>query len=147
MYKDLVMAGDPLFSNTSLQCDWLLVYIEEAHAQDEWPISSGRYHPNNVPVQINQPTTSMERVQRCHEFLNTYTIAGSSSSSSTCCDSSRLQVVVDSPELNNPFEKEYAPWPLRLYVIEKNKVVYIADPSDCTYSVAELRDWLMARYN
>jgi hypothetical protein len=37
--------------------------------------------------------------------------------------SSPLELLVDSPELGDPFELAYAPWPLRLYVIRGGVVV------------------------
>ena len=112
-----------------------MMYVEEAHAQDEWPISSGRYNQGRGPVHVKQPTTSMERVRVAQQFLKDYNIPVGN----------RLQVACDSPEKGNPFEQSYAPWPLRLYVIESGKMCYIAQPRDCTYDVAELREWLMQR--
>ena len=114
-----------------------MMYVEEAHAQDEWPISSGRYNQGRGPVHVNQPTTSMERISVAQQFLKDYNIPVGSDN--------RLQVACDAPEHGHPFEKSYAPWPLRLYVIESGKMCYIAQPKDCTYNVAELREWLMQR--
>jgi hypothetical protein len=42
---------------------WVVVYIEEAHAADEWPISSARYAPNGEPVNIPQHTRRCERLR------------------------------------------------------------------------------------
>ena len=42
---------------------WVVVYIEEAHAADEWPISSARYAPNGEPVNIPQHTRRSERLR------------------------------------------------------------------------------------
>lgn len=51
------------------RCDWLqdkalvvCMYILEAHAQDEWPIRSGRANGGRGPVQITQPSTNKERM-------------------------------------------------------------------------------------
>ena len=43
----------------------------EAHAQDEWPISSPRYH-DKVPVIINQPKTNEERLDVAQRFVERY---------------------------------------------------------------------------
>eukprot|EP00946_MAST-07B_sp_MAST-7B-sp1_P001952 g1952.t1 len=81
----------------SRAADWQMVYIEEAHATDEWPISSGRYA--KAPVNIRQPRTTAERIKVAREFLNDYSINADS----------RMKCVVDIPEMGNPFEKAFAP--------------------------------------
>jgi hypothetical protein len=136
VYQDLINGGDVAFVDTSSRCDFLMMYVEEAHAENEWPISSGRYNRGRGPVRINQPTTSNERISVAKQFLNSYDIP---------IDDNGLQVACDSPEIGNPFEKAYAPWPLRLYVIENGKMTFIAQPKDCTYDVSELREWLIHR--
>ena len=124
---------DP-FSAVSRAADWQMVYIEEAHATDEWPISSGRYA--KAPVNIRQPRTTAERIKVAREFLNDYSINADS----------RMKCVVDIPEMGNPFEKAFAPWPLRLYVVEDGIMTWIAEPKNCEYDVSLLRDWLTRRH-
>tara|TARA_B100000795_G_scaffold5589_1_gene4087 strand:+ start:640 stop:993 length:354 start_codon:yes stop_codon:yes gene_type:complete len=116
-----------------------MMYVEEAHASDEWPISSGRFNKGRGAVQINQPKTSTERIEVAQQFLNNYDI---SVEKETC----RLQVACDIPELDNPFEKYYAPWPLRLYVVQNGTMRFIAQPKNCTYDVTELRAFLVQKY-
>jgi len=137
IFKDLVKAGDSSFAAASAYSDWLMVYIEEAHAEDEWPISSGRYNGGRGPVKINQPKTAAERVDVARMFLKNFDIP----------TEDKMQCVVDNPEAGNQFEKAFAPWPLRIYVVEDSKMAYIAEPSDCTYDVSLLRDWLIARHS
>ncbi|GMH54801.1 hypothetical protein TrST_g3682, partial [Triparma strigata] len=96
IHRDLVL------SNPSV--DFLVVYIEEAHAQDEWPISSSRYAEK--PVLINQPTTVEERIAVCKIFLSSYNVPESGPN---------FQVIVDDPSTNNAFSAAYAPWPFRLF--------------------------------
>jgi hypothetical protein len=74
MYRDFLQGDDIAFAETSTKCDWMMVYIQEAHAQDEWPISSGRYVPNGKPVIVNQPKSSTERINVCRDFMETYDI-------------------------------------------------------------------------
>jgi hypothetical protein len=57
-----------------------------------------------------------------------------------------MDCVVDNPELDNPFEKAFAPWPLRFFVVEDGVMVWIAEPNDCEYDVSLLRDWLTKRH-
>jgi hypothetical protein len=96
---------------------FLTVYVEEAHAQDEWPIG----HPDH----IKQPRTTAERIAVARKFVENY--------------SYRIPVVIDVPESGNLFEQLYAPWPIRFYVIKKRKMAFIAQPDNCTFSLARLR--------
>ena len=37
-----------------------------------------------------------------------------------------MKTLVDSPEAGNPFEKAFAPWPIRFFIIMDGIVQYIA---------------------
>jgi hypothetical protein len=113
----------------------MFVYIEEAHALDEWPISSGRFNRGRGPVHVSQPKSAEERIQVARTFLGNYDLG------ETLEESSKMVVVVDDPA-HNAFEKAYAPWPLRLFVIVNGKMEWIAQPKDCSYDVSLLREWL-----
>ena len=121
----------PAIANDLMPCfqniDFAMVYIEEAHAVDEWPIRSGRYH-GNVPVNIEQPRTLAQRIAVAKAFLAHYNVA--------------MQTLVDSPEAGNPFEKAFAPWPIRFYVIRGGAMTFIAEPTYCEYSLSELTRFL-----
>lgn len=115
-------------------CDFLCVYTAEAHAQDEWPISSGRYH-DNIPVNfINQPKTTEERLQVAESFLQRY-------------PDFTLPMVID--PVGEPFDQVYCAWPIRFYVLQSDakaggapKLVYKAQPSDCSYDIGHLWTYL-----
>ena len=126
------------------------MYIEEAHALDEWPISSSRYMPNDSVVSVVQPKLAQR-------FVKTFELG------------SDMKILVDDPEKGNLFEVAYgkflfamshlvslttrlplsyhisAPWPIRLYVIE-NVMQFISSPTECTHDVSELRLWLEQRH-
>lgn len=114
--------------------DFVVVYITEAHAQDEWPIGD--------PLQINQPLTDAERVGVARQFAADYEI--------------QIPVLVDS--VTNQFEQAYAAWPIRFYVLEdcsdnlgQNgvKLVYKAQPDhNQTYDsiIPELEAFLVSNY-
>ena len=55
-----------------------------------------------------------------------------------------MKTLVDSPEAGNPFEKAFAPWPIRFFIIMDGIVQYIANPTNCEYSVEELREKISA---
>lgn len=98
----------------------------EAHACDEWPISSGRFTANGEAVNIRQHTTIEERLEAARDFLKVYDVG--------------IPCAVDTIE--NSFEARYATWPFRWYVLNQGKVVYQAQPKDCTYDPAELERFL-----
>jgi len=85
------MAGQE-FSESN---DFAFVYIEEAHASDEWPISSSRYMPDNTVVSVRQPRLASERVALATNFIKLFALG------------SEMKVFVDDPERGNPFESSY----------------------------------------
>mmetsp|Transcript_9079 Transcript_9079/g.13683 ORF Transcript_9079/g.13683 Transcript_9079/m.13683 type:complete len:120 (+) Transcript_9079:1509-1868(+) len=114
--------------------DFAFVYIEEAHATDEWPISSSRYTPDNQIVSVEQPKLASERVKLARRFAQTFGLG------------TEMKVLVDDPEHSNLFEVAYSPWPIRLYVIENGMMRFISAPTDCAHDVSELRAWLEKRH-
>jgi hypothetical protein len=112
-----------------------MIYIAEAHAMSEWPVTSGRYNRGAGPVLIpEQPKTAAERCQLAREFAKHFEMTLEE-------EDSKVELLVDDPEQGDLFEKQYAPWPLRLYLIDGNgKLEWIAQPKDCSYdmSVQEL---------
>ncbi len=112
-----------------------MLYISEAHASDEWPISSGRYTPDGLPVNLPQPKTAAERLAACGAFLTAYGLEGAEG----------LEVAVDDPE-GDAFQRLFAPWPIRLYVIEGGKMKFISEPTNCSHDVGALRGWLEQRF-
>lgn len=108
--------------------DWKFVYIAEAHAMDEWPIRSGRFNQDRGPVVIaKQPTKAKERCELACQFAKDFNFPLSYP---------HIELLVDDPELGDLFEKEYAPWPLRLYLVEDGVIKFIPEPKDCSYDHA-----------
>lgn len=64
-----------------------------------------------------------------------------------------MRLLVDNPEpvlLNsgqsfesNSFERLFAPWPLRFYVILNSKICWISEPSGGMFSIPELRSAIL----
>lgn len=104
--------------------DLAIVYITEAHADDEWPIS-GKY-------KYNQPITNSERKIVASDFI-------------VQCQAEVLPVYLD-PLPGNPFENQYASWPIRFYIFENQGegvvLSYLGMPHECTYDLIALRDWI-----
>mmetsp|Transcript_25911 Transcript_25911/g.40658 ORF Transcript_25911/g.40658 Transcript_25911/m.40658 type:complete len:134 (+) Transcript_25911:1603-2004(+) len=130
MYRDFAQVGQEFSHNN----DFAFVYIEEAHATDEWPISSSRYTPDGQVVSVEQPKVASERVKLAQRFVKTFGMG------------TEMKVLVDNPENGNLFGEAYAPWPIRLYVIENGTMQFISAPTDCAHDVSELRAWLEKRH-
>jgi hypothetical protein len=111
--------------------EWKFVYIAEAHAMSEWPVRSARFNRGRGPVVVEkQPTKASERCELACRFASDFDIPIDSSTTSP------LELLVDNPELGDPFEEAYAPWPLRLYVIRGGVVEWIAQPKNCSFDLA-----------
>ncbi|PRW59105.1 iodothyronine deiodinase [Chlorella sorokiniana] len=123
----LVGAFNSLFAELQDQADIRGVYITEAHAQDEWPITSARYTPDRKPVILNQPRTVEERFAAAAHFVQQFGF--------------QPPMLVD--PIDNPFDAAFAPWPLRFYILHRGRIAYKAQPRECSYSLAELRERLL----
>lgn len=101
---------------------WALVYTLEAHATDEWPISSARYEPSGRPVSIRQHRSIEERLAAAEGFRGSFDVP--------------FPVVADT--LANQFEELFCTWPFRFYLLHRRRVVFQSQPQDCTYSLEPL---------
>lgn len=102
--------------------NWALIYTMEAHASDEWPISSARYEPSRRPVSIPQHRTDGERLQAAQTFQSTFQLP--------------FPVCVDGIE--NDFEKHFCTWPFRFYILYHGRVFWRAQPRECSYHLEDL---------
>lgn len=110
----------PLLNMLSLErtdFEYAMVYTMEAHATDEWPISSARYEPSGDAVAVRQHQTIEERVEAAARFRATFGVP--------------FEVLVD--PMDNRFEEHFCTWPFRLYILQDEKVVWRAQPDGCTY--------------
>jgi len=108
------------------RADFLLVYILEAHAQDEWPICSSRCSPGGKKILYNQHKTLEERTQAAKDFIEAFDF--------------KIPTVLDNME--NDFESKYSAWPLRIYAVRQGQVEYKAMPRDGMYHLEELEAYL-----
>jgi len=80
-------------------CDFLLVYIAEAHANDEWPIG-------NV-IDLPQHRSTQQRIDAAKQ----------------CIEATQIEwrcVVARCDDDDDPFERLYAPWPLRFFIVARD---------------------------
>jgi len=82
------------------------VYITEAHASDEWPVGPSISF-------CRQPQSLKERCELAQKFVNTRLY--------------RVPMLVDTIE--NDFQKAFAAWPFRFFIVKGDKIVHKAEPS------------------
>lgn len=96
-----------LSDDYSGQAHFLMVYIREAHASDEW----ATFDNKRLDIKIAQPKTKQERLLVAQKFVNDF--------------QPRFPVLVD--EIDDRVNQIYGGWPERLYVLdEKGVIVYQA---------------------
>ena len=109
---------------------FVMVYIHEAHAVDEWPINSARCNGTRGAVCIRAPVSTAERCESAAAFARDFNV--------------RMPMLVDLVE-GEEFEKHYAPWPLRFFIVQQGKLQHIASPENSGhYSLQPVREWLLA---
>mmetsp|Transcript_30523 Transcript_30523/g.91508 ORF Transcript_30523/g.91508 Transcript_30523/m.91508 type:complete len:137 (-) Transcript_30523:248-658(-) len=96
------------------QVDFGCVYIQEAHACDEWPIGKA----DKIP----QATTLEMRLKMARRLAAETDLA--------------MPLFVDG--INNAFETAFASWPFRFWCLVDGKVSFKAMPREANYHVADL---------
>lgn len=105
----------------------MYVYIAEAHATDEWPIDSARFNGSRGPVRIAQTTTLERRQEAAAAFARDFAVLNPSLPSLQQQDKATIDgddddwisIMVDSPETGELFEKSFASWPIRFFVLQR----------------------------
>lgn len=106
--------------------DFAAIYIREAHAVDEWPISE-------APLNIRQHQCIRERLDAARE-LSTLFIQNDAEREN------RLVWFVD--DMKNSFDSIYSSWPFRFWVLTLNTILFKPMPKNATYHLDELDDIL-----
>ncbi len=105
---------------------FLTIYIEEAHAQDEW------WLPDSVGGKacISSHRCIEDRIQAGQRFVADFKFP-----SELICDS-----------FDNQMNERFNAWPERLFIVEKGVIVYEGGLGPFDYKLAEVKDWLSTRY-
>jgi len=111
-----------LLDKYSKYVNFLVVYIAEAHAINEWPLGDF--------CVVNQPKTIEERITIAKQFVQDYEF--------------RLPLVVDT--MSNEFDLSYSVWPDRFFIVKENKFSLIGKPSDRGYNRNQIEDWINLNY-
>jgi len=101
-------------------CDFLCVYIAEAHASDTWPLGDS--------VSVVASHQSLEDRLACARKLVELGL--------------ELPLVVDT--MADSFCGQYASWPERFYIIYQGRLAFVAQPKFAAYRPIELRMWIEA---
>ena len=107
------------------RADWLFVYIAEAHATDEWPIASSRFNGTRGPVHLAQTRTLATRRAAAAAFARDFGLLNSGSGTvgakraAAAAAAVKVTVALDDPERGEPFSQAFAPWPVRMFVLQK----------------------------
>jgi len=110
-----------LYNKYKDRTGFLVVYITEAHAKDEWPVGK-------TISFCNQPKVISERCDLARKYSEDNQLT--------------IPVVVDT--MDNSFESKFAAWPVRFYVVKNGKLVFKAQPNTehYAYDPTELSKWL-----
>ncbi len=103
--------------------EFLMVYIREAHASDEWVT------PDNTGsgISISQPTTLTER----------------QGAASQCGDAMDISFPVVVDDVDDAVATAYAAWPDRLYVVGADgRIAYQGGYGPFGFKPGEVRQWL-----
>ena len=103
--------------------EFKFVYIAEAHAVDEWPISSARYNQDRGPVCLLQAKNTAERREAARTFVRDFDLTP------------WFDVLIDPIEAGQPFDALLAPWPTRFFIIrnDTSELLYSSVPSEASF--------------
>lgn len=109
---------------------FVMVYIEEAHAADEWPVGS-------LTSVTEQPKTLEHRIELAQCVHTSPELLNSTTNIEVLCDT-----------MENSFQDTMACWPIRFFVLEpasgvlQFKAQPDLSPDVYGYPLERLRDWL-----
>jgi len=144
MCYDAIIMND--MHHISLQC--LVVYIAEAHAEDEWPISSARYN-SGQEVHVPQSYSTESRIANAKSFFENFGYSKLvADSDGNPRKNSLWRTVISQPEeelgnnFSDAFEAIYKPWPFRAFGFVNNVVDFIVEPRDCEIDIQQITNWV-----
>lgn len=106
--------------------DFLMVYIDEAHAADEWYLPA-------LPVKVPKAKSVADRAAAAQAMAQVYGRAGPGDA-----------LVVDG--IADDFAHQYSAMPEKFLVIENGVVQFASGQGPVDYKPADLHAWLAKRY-
>jgi len=118
----------------SVNASLCIIYIEEAHAQNEWPIRSATQTVDGKPILYNKAVVLDDRLAAAQDFKRDYKV-----------DPMKCNLVVD--HIDNGFQNVYASWPIRWYVLtssssladSKVTLIHIGQPDNAAFDFQVLK--------
>lgn len=101
--------------------DFVFVYISEAHASDEWPISQ-------LDEEIPRHRSLGDRRAAAEGLLRALPLHRA------------FEVALDTME--DAFDAAFRSWPFRFWVVQAGRLALKPQPRNATYDVGELERWL-----
>jgi hypothetical protein len=117
-------------SGNNAVANMLTIYIEEAHAIDEWNLPDSEIIQNGEVNDITVHKNIHERISVAKRFIKNRNIK-----CNVVCDSMKGDIV-----------DSYGAWPERLYIIMNGVIVYQGGLGPFDYKLGEVQDWLGERY-
>lgn len=121
-----LLRGAPLLDRVQL----VGLYIAEAHANDEWPVSSARYSIDGAPICVDQPLTLEARMALAARFVTQYRWI--------------WPMLVDSMDATTSLGARLSSWPMRAYLLHKNQLVLSSSPLGADVGLGEFLDEVSA---
>jgi hypothetical protein len=115
-----LLRGAPLLDRVPL----VGLYIAEAHANDEWPVSSTRYTIDGAPICVNQPRTLEDRARLAARFVTEYRWIWPMIVDGMEVEAGEGMTIAEGPCLGTLLSS----WPMRAYLLHKNQVVLCSSP-------------------
>ncbi len=116
-----------LYNDFSGAANFLMVYIREAHATDEWI----REVNESVGIRVKQPVSQDERAGVAR----------------TCVNRLKLPFTTVVDDIDDTISETYGAWPERLYVIGTDgRIVYQGGQGPSGFRPAEVRALLLSTY-
>lgn len=118
--------------NPGLNC--IFVYCAEAHAVEEWPVSSSKLSPDGRVVSLSQTLDEPSRTQRLVDLVNLYPSLRSSG-----------WTLASAPPVlgtQSQFETIYNPWPLRIYGFAGSQLNFLSVPTQGELDLDSLLSWM-----
>lgn len=100
-----------------------MLYIDEAHAQDRWPVRSGRFMPGNEPVCVDAPRTMAERAALARRYHSLFH-----------WPLKKDNILLDN--LANTIGERFAAWPARFYLFQHRRLIVASEPEGADVGLA-----------
>lgn len=107
---------------------FIFVYVDEAHAIDEWPVVSSRCSNNNTPVIVKQTHDLLSRIEAAKDFSKNYNFLP--------------DMFVAPPEGAINFCIIYKPWPFKILGLNGLTIGFASEPENAEIRLDHLVNWM-----